>query len=229
MNLAATIQLLAISLIPLIFAITLHEAAHGWIASKLGDTTALMMGRVTMNPIKHIDPIGTVLIPIATLFLGGFIFGWAKPVPVNFHHLNHPRRDMVMVALGGPLSNLLMAFFWGGIAKLALLIPVSDPQSTLANLMSFMHLSGQFGILINSVLLILNLLPIPPLDGSRVISAILPPGAAQAYSRLEPYGFFILIGLLLFGILGRILWPAVLSLVVAISNLYGITPFHMLR
>lgn len=228
MTLNVAMQLIAIAIIPLIFAITLHEAAHGWIASKLGDTTALMLGRVTLNPAKHIDPIGTVLMPILTLVFSGFMFGWAKPVPVNFHNLNHPRRDMILVAIAGPLANLVMAFIWGGIAKLSMLIAVSDAHSVLKVTATFIHLSSQFGILINCVFLMLNLLPIPPLDGSRVVSAILPPGAARAYGMIEPYGIWILLALLIFGFLGLVLWPSIQWLTTQISNIYGITPFHLL-
>lgn len=228
MNLNAAMQFIAIAIIPLIFAITLHEAAHGWVASKFGDTTALMMGRVTLNPAKHIDPIGTILMPIITLLFSGFMFGWAKPVPINYHHLKHPRRDMMLVAFAGPLANLVMALIWGAIAKLSMLVAVSNAHSILKVTATFVHLSSQFGILINCIFLMLNLLPIPPLDGSRIVSAILPPAAARAYDMIEPYGIWILLALLIFGFLGLVLWPSVQWLTTQISNLYGITPFHLL-
>jgi len=228
MTFGNAMQLIAIAAIPLIFAITLHEAAHGWIASKLGDTTALMLGRVTLNPAKHIDPIGTIVFPLMTILLTGFMFGWAKPVPINYHNLHHPRRDMIFVAAAGPFANLLMAFIWGAIAKLSLLLVVSDAHPTLKIIGTFIHLSSQFGLLINIVFMFLNLLPLPPLDGSRVVSAILPPGAARLYEKIEPYGIWILIALLIFGILGMILIPSIQWLNNIISNIYGITPFHML-
>ena len=228
MNFNAAMQMITIAIIPLIFAITLHEAAHGWIASKLGDKTALMLGRVTINPTKHIDPLGTIIFPIITLLLSGFMFGWAKPVPVNYQNLNHPRRDMLLVAIAGPFANLLMAFFWGAIAKLSISIAVSEMHPILKTTATFIHLSSQFGILINCVFLMLNLLPIPPLDGSRVVSALLPPSVARIYERIEPFGIWILLGLLIFGVLGLILWPSIQWLTSSISNVYGITPFHLL-
>jgi Zn-dependent protease len=226
MNLDAAMQLIALSAIPLIFAITLHEAAHGWIASKLGDTTALMLGRVTLNPAKHIDPIGTVILPIMSLILSGFMFGWAKPVPINYHQLNHPRRDMLLVALAGPAANLFMALLWGAIAKLSLFISVGDTHSTLKVAATFLHLSSRYGIFINCIFMMLNMLPLPPLDGSRIVSAILPPDMARSYEKIEPYGIWILLGLLMFGVLGIILWPSVQWFVAMISQLYGITPIY---
>ena len=228
MNFDAAIQMIAVAMIPLIFAITLHEAAHGWIASKLGDKTALMLGRVTLNPTKHIDPLGTIIFPILTLLLSGFMFGWAKPVPVNYQNLHHPRRDMLLVAIAGPFANLVMAFIWGAIAKLSIMTAVSDIHPVLKTTATFIHLSSQFGVLINCIFLMLNLLPIPPLDGSRVISAILPPQIAHAYERIEPFGIWILLGLLIFGLLGIILWPPIQWLISLISHIYGITPFHLL-
>lgn len=228
MTFNAAMQLIAIAIIPLIFAITLHEAAHGWVASKLGDKTALMLGRVTLNPAKHIDPIGTIVFPVITLLLSGFMFGWAKPVPVNFQNLHKPRSGMFFVAIAGPFANLIMAFIWGAIAKLSILISVSDTHTTLKTIATFVHLSSQFGVLINCVFLMLNLLPIPPLDGSRIVSSVLPARIAWAYEKIEPFGIWILLGLLIFGILGLILWPSIQWLTTQISNLYGITPFHIL-
>ena len=226
MNINTAMQLIAIAAIPLIFAITLHEAAHGWVASKFGDKTALMLGRVTLNPAKHIDPIGTIVFPIITLLLSGFIFGWAKPVPINYHNLNNPKRDMLFVALAGPVSNLLMAIFWAIIAKLTLMVFISDVHPVLKTTATFIHLSAQFGILINCLLLVLNLIPIPPLDGSRVVSSLLPANAAYYYEKIEPYGIWIILGLLVFGILGHVLWPPIRHLVTLISTLFGIPPWH---
>lgn len=223
MNLNTAIQTIAVAAIPLIFAITLHEAAHGWVASKLGDTTALMLGRVTLNPAKHIDPIGTVILPMVMLWLGGFIFGWAKPVPVNWQNLRNPKRDMAIVALAGPAANLLMALFWGMIAKISLIIfSGQSVHPFIKTTATFIHLASLFGITINCVLLVLNLIPIPPLDGSRVVSSFLPVNAASAYEKIEPYGIWILLALLVLGVLASVLWPPVRFLVGNIRALFGL-------
>lgn len=196
------LQQLSIWALPVIFAITLHEAAHGWMAEKLGDKTARMLGRVTLNPIKHIDPVGTILVPGALLFFGGFIFGWAKAVPVTMKNLKKPKRDMAWVALAGPIANLAMALFWALILKLGYILLSSAPD-----IGQFMIYSGLAGVSINLILMVLNMLPIPPLDGSRVLSAILPNPIAWQYNRLEPFGLFILLGLLLLGLLTPIIMP----------------------
>lgn len=201
------VQKIAIWTLPILFAITVHEVAHGWMAKRLGDPTASMMGRLTLNPFKHIDPIGTVVVPLVLLLLGGFIFGWAKPVPVTWQNLRNPKRDMAIVALAGPMANLLMAIGWGIVAKVGSLIVVSLPFA--GQPMIYM---GGAGILINILLMVLNLLPIPPLDGGRIMTGILPGPLAYKYSRLEPFGFFILLGLLATGILGQILGPVVQAL-----------------
>jgi Zn-dependent protease len=209
MDLNQIVQLIAVLALPLLFAITVHEAAHGWVANRLGDHTALMLGRVTFNPIKHVDPVGTVIVPLAILLLsslGGttFLFGWAKPVPVDWRKLNHPRRDMALVALAGPGANLLMALFWGLMIKLGvMLIGTSDWVA-----MPLVYM-GAAGVLINLVLMTLNLFPLLPLDGGRVIASLLPPRLARGFSRLEPYGLIILLLLVFTGILGRLLMPAI--------------------
>lgn len=205
------IQKLILYLPPLLFAITMHETAHGWIANLLGDPTAKMLGRLSINPIKHIDPIGTVIVPTALYFLGGFVFGWAKPVPITWQNLKKPRRDTLLVAAAGPTANFLMAIIWAAIARIAL-----ELDSTAIIYM------GLFGIKINLVLCILNLIPIPPLDGSRVISSLLPPRIAYKYNRIEPYGFFILLALLATGVLSYVIWPATTTLTVLIANLFGL-------
>ncbi len=223
MNINVAIQVICIAAIPLIFAITLHEAAHGWVASKLGDTTALMLGRVTLNPGKHIDPLGTVVVPIIMLLLGGFIFGWAKPVPVNWQNLHHPKRDMAIVAVAGPAANLLMALFWAIIAKLSyILFGASSSQPFLQSAATFIHLAAKFGITINVVLMVLNLIPIPPLDGSRVVSSMLPPNMAYAYEKIEPFGIWILLALLVSGILFKIIGPSMRYIIALIMAAFGI-------
>jgi Zn-dependent protease len=182
-------QTLLIYIIPLLFAITLHEAAHGWIASKLGDHTARMMGRVTLDPTKHIDPIGTIAIPLVLLLSSsGFIFGWAKPVPINFNALRNGKNGMIWVALAGPGANIIMAICW-------LFVMIIAINMNIAVLIEM----GRIGILVNCVLAVFNLLPIPPLDGSRVISALLPNRLAYQYNQLEQYGLYILLGLMFLG------------------------------
>lgn len=182
-------QTLLIYIIPLLFAITLHEAAHGWVASKLGDHTARMMGRVTLDPTKHIDPIGTIAIPLVLLLSSsGFIFGWAKPVPINFNALRNGKNGMIWVALAGPGANIFMAICWLFVMIIAINM----------NMAVFIEM-GRIGILVNCVLAVFNLLPIPPLDGSRVISALLPNRLAYQYNQLEQYGLYILLGLMFLG------------------------------
>ncbi|ABX78254.1 site-2 protease family protein [Coxiella burnetii] len=218
------VHIIAVVVLPLLFAITLHEAAHGWVANKLGDKTALMMGRVTLNPLKHIDPFGTVILPILILILSKFTFafGWAKPVPVTWQNLRKPRRDMALVAVAGPLSNLFMALLWAAIAKLSVTFGVNAVNPVVKTVTLFFYHAGLFGILINLVLMLLNLIPVPPLDGSRIVSAILPPKAAYAYSKIEPYGIWILLGLLIFGLLGRLLLPMVLYLMNFVRSIFGL-------
>ncbi len=199
-----TIQRFAVWVLPVIFAITVHEVAHGWVAMKLGDGTAKMMGRLTLNPIKHIDPIGTLLVPGILMMIGGFVFGWAKPVPVNWENLGKPRRDMALVALAGPMANLIMAMFW--TIMLAIGLNLSDNSDSWIYPLALM---GVAGITINLVLMVLNLLPILPLDGGRVVSSLLPPAIASKYELSENYGLFIVLALLYFGILSALLSPSV--------------------
>jgi Zn-dependent protease len=203
------IQTLAIYAIPVLFAITLHEAAHGYVARHFGDATAYKAGRVSLNPLRHIDPIGTILVPLSILIVsklaggGAMLFGWAKPVPVNFSRLRNPKRDMLWVAAAGPLMNLVMALGWAALLKL---VAVS-PENAYTLPMGEMALVG---IEINAVLMLLNLLPIPPLDGGRIAVSLLPHDLAWKFARLEPYGMPILLVLVFTGILGHILWPLVM-------------------
>ena len=186
MNIDALIQTIALAAIPVLFAITLHEAAHGYAARHFGDLTAYAAGRISLNPLRHIDPVGTILLPLLTLFVGGILFGWAKPVPVNFAALRRPKQDMLWVALAGPATNLAMALFWALMMKLAFVLPnnyFAEPLIGMADI----------GVTINAVLFVLNLLPLPPLDGGRVAVSLLPHRQAIRLARLEPYGFVILI------------------------------------
>jgi Zn-dependent protease len=200
----STVQFAAIAILPLLFGITLHEVAHGWMAKRLGDKTALMMGRLTLNPLKHIDPVGTILVPGLLMLAGGAIFGWAKPVPVTWQNLGNPKRDMALVALAGPMANLGMAFIWALIARLGILLGTVSPWASVP-----MILMGKVGIVLNLVLMILNLLPLPPLDGGRIMTSLLPGPLSYRFSRIEPYGFFILIALLMTGVLWTLLGPPV--------------------
>lgn len=214
-----TLQLLSVWALPLLFAITLHEVAHGWTARYYGDPTAERLGRLTLNPIRHIDPVGTILVPLALLLLGGFVFGWAKPVPVDYLKLRNPKRDMAVVAAAGPAANLVMVLFWALVAKTGLILSGEFDWVAVP-----MLLMGQAGIAINLILMILNLLPLPPLDGSRVMSGFLPDRVAEPYNRLEPFGMFILLGLLAFGILGKILSPPFSALSDAVYSVFRL-PF----
>ncbi len=213
-----TLQLLAIWVLPVLFAITVHETAHGWVAFKLGDSTAWRLGRITLNPIKHIDLIGTVILPSLMLMIGGFIFGWAKPVPVNFSHLRNPRRDMAFVALAGPGSNLLMVIFWAIMVQIGWLIFESFPITI------FLVYMGSAGIFINAILMLLNLLPILPLDGGRILHSILPPHWANFYAKLEPFGLVILLILLVTGV-GYILMTPILLTYILVGGSIEILQF----
>lgn len=193
--------------IPILFGITVHEVAHGWVANSLGDSTARLQGRLTLNPIRHIDPVGTILVPALMVMLTGFIFGWAKPVPVNWQRLGHPRRDMALVAAAGPLANLVMMLIWAIIAKLVF---VAGIEASLVA--PFILTMVKVGIIINIILMVLNLLPLLPLDGGRVMTSLLPPDLAEKYTRLEPYGLIILVVLLVTGVLVRIIGPIIFGL-----------------
>lgn len=198
----AFIRVLSVAAIPLLFAITLHEVAHGWVARYFGDRTAEMLGRLTLNPLRHIDPVGTVIVPLLMLWMSGFIFGWAKPVPINTRALRDPRRNMIAVAAAGPAANLLMAIGWVLLFRLVTSLP-AVPTGVGEFVM---EMSGK-GLFFNTLLAVFNLLPIPPLDGGRVLRGLLPETLGRKLDGIEPYGLIIVVGLLVLGFLGRILGP----------------------
>lgn len=206
------IQKIAIYALPVIFAITVHEAAHGYVARFFGDLTAHQAGRITLNPINHIDPIGTILVPALTMLAGGILFGWAKPVPVDFSRLRNPKRDMLWVAAAGPASNLVMGIFWAFVLNFSAAAP--------ANFSTPLAYMAQAGIMINIVLMVLNLLPLPPLDGGRIAVSLLPNHLGNRFAKLEQYGFIILIVLLFTGILSKIMEPFIRASLSLISWLF---------
>lgn len=209
MDIERIIFLIAAGAIPVLFAITLHEVAHGWVANKLGDSTSKMLGRLTINPIKHIDPIGTVALPIGMLVMSmstmgtPMAFGWAKPIPVNTRNLKQPRRDMAIVAIAGPLSNLIMAVFWTLVMIITMNV-ISDESIARG-----FYTMAQIGVVFNLILMVLNLLPLPPLDGGRVLAGLVPRSTADILDRIEPYGFMILIALLFLGVLDQVIGPVI--------------------
>ncbi len=214
------VQKIAVWVLPVLFAITVHEVAHGWMARRLGDPTAQMLGRLTLNPIKHIDPFGTILVPLVMLLLpGGFVFGWAKPVPVTWENLHNPKRDMAIVAAAGPGANLLMGILWALVIKLGAVL-----AAHVSGGMLFLVYMGVAGVFINAILMVLNLVPLPPLDGGRVLVGVLPGPAAWKVSRIEPYGMIIIVVLLVSGILGQILWPFIRLVLVGLAHVAGIEP-----
>lgn len=215
MQIDQLIQTVALAAIPVLFAITLHEAAHGYVARHFGDMTAYQAGRISLNPLHHIDLFGTVLLPLLTLWMGGILFGWAKPVPVNFAMLRNPKKDMLWVAIAGPASNLVMALGWAFFYK----IGVTFPESYFAEPLLGM---AMWGIKINVVLMVLNLLPLPPLDGGRVAISMLPQRQAFQLAKIEPYGMFILIFLAVTPILGLLLSPPIELVYKSLSLLFGI-------
>ena len=215
MQIEQLIQTVALAALPVLFAITLHEAAHGYVARHFGDMTAHQEGRISLNPMRHIDPVGTVLLPLLTLWMGGILFGWAKPVPVNFAALRRPKQDMLWVAIAGPASNLFMALGWAFLYKMGIMFP----ENYFADAMLGM---AMWGIKINVVLMVLNLLPLPPLDGGRVAVSLLPHRQAFQLAKIEPYGMFILIFLAITPVLGWVLSPLVGLMYKLLSLLFGI-------
>ena len=220
MDIQNLLQTVLIYALPVLFAITVHEAAHGYAARHFGDNTAYMLGRITLNPIKHIDPVGTILMPIMLYFAtsGAFLFGYAKPVPVNFGHLRNPKRDMVWVALAGPASNFVQAIVWA-VVMITLVGTGMDERFFLE--------MARAGVLVNLVMWAFNLFPVPPLDGGRILVGLLPWKQAQMVSRLEPYGFFIVMGLVIFGVVGTIWLRPLMSFGYTVIN-FLISPLRML-
>ncbi|MBL0917394.1 MAG: site-2 protease family protein [Hydrogenophaga sp.] len=220
MDIALIAQTVAIYALPVLFAITLHEAAHGYVARHFGDPTAWQLGRVTLNPAKHIDPLGTIAMPLLLYFAtaGAFLFGYAKPVPVNFGRLRHPRRDMIWVALAGPASNLLQAALWLLLLYVLLASGVSE---------RFWLEMCRAGFIVNLVMFAFNLFPLPPLDGGRIVVGLLPARQADAFSRIEPYGFFIVLALVVTGIVGN-LWLRPLMGVTGHAIEWLLTPLRLL-
>ena len=214
------IQTIATYALPVLFSITVHEAAHGYVARHVGDGTASFLGRVTLNPLKHIDPIGTIVMPLALYLMtgGAFIFGYAKPVPVNFGQLRNPKRDMVWVALAGPLSNLLMALGWGILLYVLIAAGVDE---------RFFLEMCRGGVLVNVVMFALNLFPLPPLDGGRILVGLLPYKQAVQVARIEPWGFFIVMGLLLLGVVSTWWMQPLMTLTIGLLDLL-LTPFAWL-
>lgn len=215
--LESLIQTIAIAALPVIFAITLHEAAHGYAARHFGDPTAWQQGRISLNPLRHIDLVGTIIIPASILLFSGgtFLFGYAKPVPVDFGRLRNPKKDMLWVALAGPGANLFMALCWALMLKLAWLMPSNDFTLPLSEM-------SKIGIIVNCVLMVLNLIPLPPLDGGRVAVSLLPHHLAWKFAKIEPWGFPILLLLLFTGILGAVMNPLVIFAARAIESIFGL-------
>ena len=218
MDLHAMVETIALYAIPMIFAITLHEAAHGYVAKYFGDYTAYQAGRISLNPINHIDPIGTILIPVTLVVVtaGQFVFGWAKPVPVNFGNLRDPKRDMLWVAAAGPGANLLMALGWALALKLVFVLPVNYFSYPLQQM-------AKGGVLINLGLMVLNLIPIPPLDGGRIAVSLLPNRLAYRFAMIEPYGLIIIVLLLATQVLGAVIWPLVILCRTLVYALFGLS------
>jgi Zn-dependent protease len=220
MDFAHLIQTVTLYAIPVLLAITLHEAAHGYAAKHFGDNTAYMMGRVTLNPFPHIDPMGTIVMPLLLYIAtsGAFLFGYAKPVPVRFGNLRNPKRDMIWVALAGPGSNFVQALIWGALLYLYQGIGVSEP---------FLVEMAQGGVLVNVVMCVFNLFPLPPLDGGRILVGLLPLRQALLVSRVEPWGFFIVMALVLAGVVSNLWMQPLMGLAYQLIHLL-LSPLAML-
>jgi Zn-dependent protease len=217
------IQKIAVFALPVLFAITLHEAAHGYVARHFGDMTAYAAGRISLNPLRHIDLVGTIIVPLVTLFAAGILFGWAKPVPVNFANLRHPKKDMLWVAAAGPLSNLAMALLWAFALRLGVGLAAGNPAA------DWLVRVGACGIFVNVIFMVLNLLPLPPLDGGRIAVSLLPHRLAWSFAKIERFGFPILIVLMLTGVLGMILSPFINYSVAGIGAVFGFPANYLFR
>jgi Zn-dependent protease len=216
MDLNSFLSKVSIAAIPVVFAITIHEVAHGWVAKYFGDRTAEAQGRLSLNPIRHIDPIGTVLVPLLMLWLGGFLFGWAKPVPVNPRYMRNPRGNMVWVSAAGPTANIAMAIIW------AFMMMVTQ-HVQLGTAGQWIQAMSGVGIIINVVLAVFNMLPIPPLDGGQVLTNLLPPGPfSMLLERIAPFGLFIVLGLLATGLLSPLIGPPIQALVNFLVTTFGL-------
>ena len=210
----SSLERIALAAVPIILAITVHEAAHGYVARMFGDSTAWMLGRVTLNPLKHIDPIGTVVVPLATLLVGGILFGWAKPVPVNFNNLRHPKRHMLWVAAAGPVANFVMALLW------AIAFGLVSARGPIAS--AGLQYMSIVGVGINVALMVLNLLPILPLDGGRIAVSLLPHSLAVPFARTERFGFVVVLALIFTGVLGIVIGPLGKAVTALIETIIGI-------
>lgn len=216
MDPAAFLTTLSVAAIPVVFAITVHEVAHGLVAKRFGDRTAEMQGRLTLNPVRHIDPIGTVLVPAVLLWLGGFVFGWARPVPVDSRNMRNPRSNMIWVTAAGPAANLVMALIWAFLMLLSQAVDMGTAGEWVSRM-------AWIGIWFNVLLAVFNMLPIPPLDGGQVLTNLLPRGPASAFmERIAPFGFFIVLGLLATGVLSTLIGPPVAALIRLIADVFGL-------
>ncbi len=216
---SATWLRIAIWVVPVLFAVTVHEVAHGWVARLLGDPPAAARGRLSLNPLRHIDPVGTLLVPALLLAFGGLILGWARPVPVVAANLRRPRRDMALVAAAGPAANMAMALAWALVTRAG--FAMAEPIGLTAVLLGYV---GVAGMVINIVLMVINLVPVPPLDGGRVLVSLLPPGPARLLSRVEPFGLLLLLALLATRVLGDLVGPPIMSILGLLAMVAGVPP-----
>lgn len=209
--------------VPVVLAITVHEVAHGMVANYFGDNTAKRLGRLSLNPLRHVDPIGSIAVPGVLMLIGGIVFGWARAVPVNANQLRHPKRDMALVAFAGPFSNLLMALCWALLMKLGLWLATAEVFVGV-----YLITMGAAGVFINTVLMMINLLPLPPLDGGRILAYLLPDYGSKLLDKFEPFGFPVLVILILTGVLGKVAWPLMMFGMAAVTHIVGL-PVGLLR